>query len=126
MTSVIDNGNNVIEMVLKVKKNFEEKNELNLLEQLAKLFPDTGEKITEENNQKINQLPFNNSAEILSEIDRCEVPKQFEFFKGGISPEFETKAQTIGLSSDSIEFLDFLQLDICEDLLKNNKHKIHV
>ena len=80
MTSVIDNGNNVIEMVPKVKKNFEEKNELNLLEQLAKLFPDTGEKITEENNQRINQLPFNNSAEILSEIDRYEVPKQFEFF----------------------------------------------
>ena len=45
-----------------------------------------------------------------------EVPKQLEFFEGGISREFEIKAQSIGLSSESIEFLNFLQSDICENL----------
>ena len=52
-----------------------------------------------------------------------EVPKQLEFFEGGISREFEIKAQSIGLSSESIEFLNFLQSDICENLSEKTNLK---
>ena len=126
LTSVIDNANNVIEMAPRVKEKTEQKADINLSEQLAKLFPDVDEKITDKNDQSINQLRLSDLSETLSKIDKDEVPKQLEFFEGGISREFETNVQSIGLSSDSIEFLDFLQSDVCEDLLKNNKLKIHV
>ena len=126
LTSVIDNANNVIEMAPRVKEKTEQKADINLSEQLAKLFPDVDEKITDKNDQSINQLRLSDLSETLSKIDKDEVPKQLEFFEGGISREFETNVRSIGLSSDSIEFLDFLQSDVCEDLLKNNKLKIHV
>ena len=126
LTFVIDNENNVIEMVPRVKEKTEENPDINLSEQLAKIFPDVDEKITEKDNQSINQLPLSDLSEILSKTDKGEVAKQLEFFEGGISREFETKVWSIGLSSDSIEFLDFLQSDICEGLLKNSKLKIHV
>ena len=126
LTSVIDNANNVIEMAPRVKEKTEQKADINLSEQLAKLFPDVDEKITDKNDQSINQLRLSDLSETLSKIDKDEVPKQLEFFEGGISREFETNVRSIGLSSDSTEFLDFLQSDVCEDLLKNNKLKIHV
>ena len=91
LTFVIDNENNVIEMVPRVKEKTEEKPDINLSEQLAKIFPDVDEKITEKDNQSINQLPLSDLSEILSKTDKGEVAKQLEFFEGGISREFETK-----------------------------------
>ena len=108
LTSVIDNANNAIEMVPRAKEKTKQKADINLSEQLAKLFPDVDKKITDKNDQSINQLRLSDLSEILSKIDKGEVPKQLEFFEGGISREFETNVRSIGLSSDSTEFLDFL------------------
>ena len=40
--------------------------------------------------------------------------------------EFENKVKLIGLSTDSIEFLEFLQSSFCQELLIENKLKIHI
>ena len=69
LTSVIDNANNVIEMVPKVKEKTEEKPDINLSEHLAKLFPDVDEKITGKDDQSINQLLHSDFSEILSKIE---------------------------------------------------------
>ena len=34
--------------------------------------------------------------------------------------------RSYGLSADNLEFLDFLQTDICKKILTTNKPKIHV
>ena len=52
--------------------------------------------------------------------------KRLNFFKGDINREFESKVRSLGISKNSADFLNFLQSDICEDLMKNNKLKIHV
>ena len=41
--------------------------------------------------KKKNELPVPELTEILSKIDKGEVPKQFEFFVGGQNKEFEGK-----------------------------------
>ena len=40
--------------------------------------------------------------------------------------EFEDKVKLIGLSTDSIELLEFLQNIFCQKLLIKNKLKIHI
>ena len=64
--------------------------------------------------------------EVSSKIDKGKVSKQHEFFEAGQNKEFEDKVKLIGLSSDSIEFLEFLQSSFCQEVLMENKLKIHI
>ena len=83
-----------------------DKYDLHLSEQLSKLFTEVedgggGGYLGQEEDQKINELPIPELTEILSKIDKGEVPKQFEFFEGGQNKEFEDKVKLIGLLTDS-------------------------
>ena len=86
-----------------------------LIKQLSKLFPevedDSGKYDSQDNNddQKLNELHIPELREILSKIDKGEVPKQLEFFEGGKNKEFQDKVKLIGWSTDSIELLEFLE-----------------
>ena len=113
ITNVIDKVNNIIEMVPKNEKQDFDKYHLHLSEQISKLFPEVEDGggvgyLGQEDDQKITELPIPELTEILSKIDKGEVPKQFEFFEGGQNKEFEDKAKLIGLLTDSIKFLEFL------------------
>ena len=55
-----------------------------------------------------------------------DVPKQLEFSEGGQNKQFEDKVKLISLSTDSIEFLEFLQSSFCQELLIENKLRIHI
>ena len=66
---------------------------IHLSEQLSKLFPEVedgsgGGYLGQEDNRKINELPIPELTEILSKIDKGEVPKQLEIFQGGQNKEF--------------------------------------
>ena len=115
-------------MVPKNEKQDLGKYDIHLSEQLSKLFPEVedgggGGCLGQEDNQKINESPISELTEILSKIDKGEVPKQLEFFEGGQNKEFEDKVKFIGLSTDSIEFL---QSSFCQELLIEKKLKIHI
>ena len=64
--------------------------------------------------------------QILSQIDMGDVPKQLEFSEGGQNKQFEDKVKLISLSTDSIEFLEFLHSSFCQELLIENKLRIHI
>ena len=55
-----------------------------------------------------------------------EKPFEFEFFTGGGNKKFDDTMRSYGLSTDNLEFLDFLQYEICKNILPTNKLKIHV
>ena len=57
-------------------------------------------------------------------VDKREVQKQLEFFEGGQNKKFKNKVKSIGLSTDSIEFLDFLQSRFCQELLIEKSRNI--
>ena len=131
ITNLTDKANNIIEMVPKNEKQDLDKYDIFLSEQLSKLFPEVedgggGGYLGQEDNQKINELPIPELTEILSKIDKVEVPKQPEFFEEGRNKKFEDKVKLIGISTDSIEFLEFLQSSFCQKLLIENKLKIHI
>ena len=55
-----------------------------------------------------------------------EKPFEFEFFTGGGNKKFDDTMRSYGLSTDNLEFLDFLQYEICKNILPTTKLKIHV
>ena len=89
ITNLIDHANNVIEIIPKNEKQDFGKYDLHLSEQLSKLFPEVedggGKYVSQDNDddQKINRLPIPELREILSKIDKGEVPKQLAFFEAG-------------------------------------------
>ena len=96
--------------------------------QLSKLFPEVEEDtkiIDDKNDEKINELPIEQLTEILSKIDKGEVTKQLNIFEGWENIEFENRVKSIGLSTNSLQFLDFLQSNFCQEILIQNKLKIH-
>ena len=85
-------------MALKNEKQDLDKYDIHLSEQLSKLFSEIqdgggGGYLGQEDNQKINELPIPELAEILIKIDKVEVPKQLEFFEGGQNKELEDKVK---------------------------------
>ena len=56
--------------------------EINLSKELSKLFPNIDEKINQDKT-KIPKVKLTQPSEILSEINKGEIPKQFPLFTGG-------------------------------------------
>ena len=67
-----------------------------------------------------------NLTEILSKIGEDETPFEFEFFSGRKNEKFYDICRGLGLSSNNLEFLDFLQSDGCKKIFVSNKLKIHI
>ena len=92
---------------------------------MSKLFHDIDEKINQDKT-KIPKLELSQLSEISFETNRGEIPKQLQFFRGGENQDFESIANVTGLSTDSSESLNVIKSSTCEELLTNNKLKIHI
>ena len=129
----MDKESNVIEMIPKKKEKQDlDKYDLHLSEQIPKLFPEVENDSVNyfsqdnDNDQKINELPMSELTESLSKIGKGEVAKKLQFFEGGQDKKIEDKVKLIGLTADSMEFLEFLQSDFCQQILIENKLKNHI
>ena len=101
--------------------------ERQISEKIQKLFPDIGE--INKNEKKADVIvEYENLSETLGSIEPTEnIPFDFEFFKGGSHPRFEEILQNFADNNEDItEFINFLQGDICRNILENNKLTIHV
>ena len=96
--------------------------------QLQEIFPNVTEVIKEDSEKPKEQV--DNLNEILNKIgedDDKDDKKvfEFEFFTGGKNPKFDKYIRNFGLTSDNLEFLDFIQSEYCKEILENNNLKIH-
>ena len=75
---------------------------------------------------------FENLDEIINKVGNIDNNQdkqkilEFEFFNGGTNQKFDSFVRKFGLSSENLEFLDFLQWDYCKEILENNDLKIHI
>ena len=98
--------------------------EQNLSEQVQQLFPDV-DKLEREKSKKFN-IEVENLSKILSEIgETALVPFEFEFFNGGENETFAENIRSLAPSTENLAFLDFLMSDISQNILTDNKLKIH-
>ena len=124
LTKIINSKKNKIQIIPK-KTESKDNDNINLSEQLSKLFPEinqvTDEKLDDEN----SEIDMENLTEILSKIGD-EKPFEFEIFTGDENKKFDDTMRSYGLWIDNLEFLDFLQSNICKKILTTNQLKIHV
>ena len=62
----------------------------------------------------------------MSKIGEDGTPFEFELFTGRKNEKFDDYIRGIGPSTENIEFLEFLQSDICKKIMIDNKLKIHI
>ena len=104
--------------------------EKNLSQQLQSIFPDVNE-ITKEESETFKEK-IGDLGEIINKVSNIDNYQgetkifEFEFFTGGTNRIFDSFVQKFGLSSENLEFLDFLQWDYCKQILENNDLKIHI
>ena len=125
VTPLADKAENKIELILKFKGRLPEPEEIIFSEELSKLFPEANKKMAGQE-EKINDLLLRDLEKIFSKTDQGEIPQELKSFVSGRNDAFENRVTSLGISTSSSEFLDFLQSDICADLLKNNKLKVHI
>ena len=94
-------------------------NKITLSDQLSKLFPQVNDegKIPEHKCENIASLPIDILLKILTKTDKRKIPEVLEFFSGGKSKNFDQKVKTLGVSSNSLDFLYFLQSAECQETL---------
>ena len=105
-------------MIPKTTKE-EPDNKIMLSDQLSKLFPQVNDegKIPEHKCENIASLPIDILLKILTKTDKRKIPEVLEFFSGGKSKNFDQKVKTLGVSSNSLDFLYFLQSAECQETL---------
>ena len=121
LTKIIDDKDHNIEITAKkppIKK-------ANLSEQLQDIFPDPDEAVSLSSGSEKFKTEVENLRKILSQIGD-ETPLEFEFFKGGKNEKFSEYIKSLAPSAENLEFLDFVQSDICLKILQDNKLKIHI
>ena len=118
---------NIIEMIAKAI-NKEPDDKITLSDQLSRLFPQVNDegKILEYEGETITCLPIDKLVEILTKTDKGQTTEVLEFFSVGKNKSFDQKFKMLGVSSNSLDFLDSLQSAECEEILVKNKFKIHV
>ena len=101
--------------------------ERQISERIQKLFPDVGE-INKKEKKSDVVVEYENLSETLGSIEPTEnIPFDFEFFNGGQHPRFAEILENFAENNyDMTEFINFLQGDICRNILENNKLQIHV
>ena len=128
ITQITDEKNNTT--AITPKRPVPKIEERNLSQQLQSIFPDVNETIKEESEtfkEKIEDLDeiINKVSNIDDDQDEQKI-FEFEFFTGGTNQKFDSFVRKFGLSSENMEFLDFLQWDYCKEILENNDLKIRI
>ena len=127
LPQIIDDKSNIIEIT--PQKPAPNINKTKLSKQLQEIFPNVNEVIKEDSydfKEKINDL-----NEILDKIGKGEDGDdqklfEFKFFTGGKNQKFNKYIGHFGLSSNDLEFLNFLQSHFCKEILESNDLKIHI
>ena len=114
LTRIIDDKTNSIEVI--PKKPTPDINETNLSGQLQEIFQNGNEVIKEDSEKSKEKIDLNEILNKIGEDDDKDDKKifEFEFFTGGKKPKFDKYIRNFGLTSDNLEFLDFIQSEYCK------------
>ena len=102
-------------------------------EQLQSIFSDVDQTIKRESETFTEEIDdLDKIIQKVSNIDDNQDDQneqkifEFGFFTGGFNQKFDSFVRKFGLSTENQEFVDFLQWDLCKEILENNNLKIHI
>ena len=125
ITQMTDEKNNTIATT--PKRPVPKIEEANLSEQLQSIFPDIDQTIKQESEtfkEKIDDLDkiIEKVSNIGDDQDEQKI-FEFEFFTGGYNQKFNSFVRSKGLLTEIQEFVDFLQWDLCKEILESKIYK---
>ena len=135
---MVDKKENVVEVLPKVQEkvpDFEEEKapyeldtfDFEISDALNNLFPNIRNHVKpEEVSVTKPTIDMDELTKILLYTTKDELPPLLNFCTGGENKKFATRATGVGLSSNSNDFIDFIQGVTCSELMKKNKLKIHI
>ena len=114
--------------------DYERQGQIQLDTNLREIFPDADEALYEDEASKRRQqfFPYSfkmpNESEILTELDKDEIPQELEFFSGGPeqSRSLISKIDSHNLIRGNEEFVNFLGSEECQEALQRDGISIHV
>ena len=102
-----------------------------LSEQLEGIFPDVDQTIQKQSETLKERIE--NVEELIDTFTKSndyDADEQnvfeFESFTGGENQKFNSFVRKVGLTTENLKFLDFLQTDYCKEILVSNDLKIHI
>ena len=126
ITDVVDEKNNRI-MITPKKAPLPPIGQKQLSQELNKIFPDVDNTFKEKADTfKERTLDINELFEKVGRDEKSEATFEFEFFSGGKNSKFDSFVKKFGLTTENINFIDFLQSEYCKEILQNNDLKIHI
>ena len=98
-----------------------------LSQELNKNFSDVDNTIKEKANTfKEQTLDIDELVEKVGRDEKSEATFEFEFFSGGKNSKFDSFIKKFDLTTQNINFIDFLQSEYYKEILQNNDLKIHI
>ena len=98
-----------------------------LSQELNKIFPDVDDTIKEKADTfKERNLDIDELVEKVGRAEKSEAAFEFEFFAGGENSKFNSFVKRFGLTTENMDFIDFLQSEYCKEILQQNDLKIHI
>ena len=102
----------------------------NLSEGLQSVFSDVDQTIKKESEtfkERIEDLDeiIEKVSKISDDEDERKI-SEFEFFTGGFNQKFDSFTHSNELLTENQEFIDFLQWDMCKQILEDNHLKIYI
>ena len=113
-TDVVDEKNNTITITPK-EAPLPPIGQKQLSQELNKIFPDVDDTIKEKADTfKERTLDIDELVEKLGRDKKSEATFEFELFSGGKNSKFDSFVKKIGLTTEAINFIDFLQSEYCK------------
>ena len=98
-----------------------------LSQELSKIFPDVEDTIKERADTfKERNLDIDELVEKVGRTEKSEATFEFEFFNGGENSKFNSFIKRFGLTTENMDFVNFLQSEFCKEILQQNDLKIHI
>ena len=112
----------------------ERQGQIQLDTNLREIFPDADEALYEDEASKRRQqfFPYSfrtpNESEILTELDKDEIPQELEFFSGGAenARSLFSRIDSHNLVRGNEDFVNFLGTEECQEALQRDGISIHV
>ena len=109
ITDVVDEKNNTIKITPK-KAPLPPTQQKKLCQELNKIFPDVDNAIKDKADTfKERTLDIDELVEKVGRDEKSGATFGFEFFSGGKNSKFDSFVKKFGLTTESINFIDFLQ-----------------
>ena len=126
ITDVFDEKNNTITITPK-KAPLPPIGQKQLSQELNKIFPDVDDAIKEKADTfKERTLDIDELVEKVGRAEKSEAIFEFEFFSGGKNLKFDSFVKRFDLTTENINFIDFLQSEYCKEILQHYDLKIHI